>query len=255
MRLQGKIAAVTGGGLGIGRATALAFAAEGATVALGDLQVDAAERVAEEIRAQGGRALALLLDVGESAQARAFVERIVAEYGRLDILFANAGISGSRDSFLDFTEDAWHEVLRVDLHGVFYCGQAAARQMVEQGGGCIVNMASINGFRGYENQVGYNVAKAGVVQLTQCMAVELARHNIRVVAVAPAQIGTRLTQVHSEEIRRQRTERIPLGRYGEPDEIARAVVFLASDDASFITGHTLPVDGGHLAGGIWTPRS
>src|SRR6266403_219783 len=216
MRLPGRVAAITGGALGIGRATARLFAAEGVAVALGD-----------------------------AGQVQAFVDRVVAELGRLDIMFANAGIAHSAP-FLEHPEAQWHRVLRVNLTGVFLCCQAAARQMVKQGGGRIITTASINGFRGVENLVGYNAAKAGVVELTKTMAVELARHHIAVNAIAPAQIDTRLTRSLPEEARQRRVERIPMGRFGEADEVARAALFLASDDAGYITGHTLAVDGGYL---------
>lgn len=251
MRLQGRVAAITGGALGIGRATALLFAEEGATVALGDVQLEAVEQVAQEIHRRGGKAIAIGLDVGDPAQVQVFVDRVVAELGRLDIMFANAGIAHSAP-FLEHPEAQWHRVLRVNLTGVFLCCQAAARQMVKQGGGRIITTASINAFRGVENLVGYNAAKAGVIELTRTMAVELAQHHIAVNAIAPAQIDTRLTRSLPEDARRRRVERIPMGRFGEPDEVARAALFLASDDASFVTGHTLAVDGGYLAGGLWS---
>src|SRR5262252_9618709 len=254
MRLKGRVAAITGGALGIGRATARLFASEGATVVLGDVQVKEAEAVAKEITDAGGRALAVGVDVGEAAQVQAFVDRIVAEHGRLDVMFANAGIAHSAP-FLEHPEAQWHRVLRVNLTGVFLCCQAAARQMVKQGGGRIIATASINGFRGVENLVGYNTAKAGVIELTKTMAVELAQHGITVNAIAPAQIDTRLTRGLPEEARRRRVDRIPLGRFGEPDDVARAALFLASDDASYVTGHTLAVDGGYLAGGLWSCSS
>ena len=259
MRLQGRVAAITGGALGIGRATALAFAAEGAVVALGDVEVTAADAVAREIAGNGGKAIVVAVDVGDAAQVGAFVERVVEQFGRLDVMFANAGIAHSAP-FLEHPEAEWHRVLRVNLTGVFLCCQAAARQMVRQGGGRIITTASINGFRGVENLVGYNVAKAGVIEMTRTMAVELASHAITVNAIAPAQIDTRLTRSLPEDARRRRIQRIPMGRFGEPEEVARAAVFLASDDASFITGHTLAVDGGYLAGGLWSaspprPRS
>ena len=252
MRLRGRVAAITGGALGIGRATARLFAAEGALVVLGDVQVDAAEGVAEEIVQRGGRALAVGVDVGDAAQVQAFVERTVDEFGRLDVMFANAGIAHSAP-FLEHAEAQWHRVLRVNLTGVFLCCQLAARQMVTQGGrGRIITTASINGFRGVENLVGYNVAKAGVIEMTKTMAVELAQHGITVNAIAPAQIDTRLTRGFSDDAKARRAERIPMGRFGDVDEVAKAALFLASDDASFVTGHTLAVDGGYLAGGLWS---
>ena len=253
MRLQGKVAAITGGALGIGRATAVLFAAEGATVALGDVEAGAAEAVVKEILQRGGRAIAVGVDVGDVGQVQAYVDRVVAEYGRLDVMFANAGIAHSAP-FLEHPEAQWHRVLRVNLTGVFLCCQVAARQMVKQGGGRIITTASINGFRGVENLVGYNVAKAGVIEMTKTMAVELAQHHITVNAIAPAQIDTRLTRSLPEDARRRRTERIPMGRFGEPEDVARAALFLASDDASYVTGHTLAVDGGYLAGGLWSRK-
>ena len=231
-----------------------AFGAEGAVVALGDVEIGAAEAVAREISERGGKAIAIGVDVGDAGQVQAFVERVVAEFGRLDVMFANAGIAHSAP-FLEHPEAAWHRVLRVNLTGVFLCCQAAARQMVKQGGGRIIATASINGFRGVENLVGYNVTKAGVVELTRTMAVELAPYHITVNAIAPAQIDTRLTRGLREDARRRRIERIPMGRFGEPEEVARAALFLASDDASYITGHTLAVDGGYLAGGLWSRPS
>jgi 3-oxoacyl-[acyl-carrier protein] reductase len=254
MRLQGRVAAITGGALGIGRATALLFAAEGATVAIGDVQVEAAEAVAKEIGERGGKASAVGVDVGDAAQVDAFIARAVSEFGRLDVLFANAGIAHSAP-FLEHPEAQWHRVLLVNLTGVFLCSQVAARQMVKQGGGRIIAVASINGFRGVENLVGYNVAKAGVIELVKTMAVELAPHRIAVNAIAPAQIDTRLTRGLPEEARRRRVDRIPMARFGEPEEVARAALFLASDEASFVTGHTLAVDGGYLAGGLWSGTS
>jgi NAD(P)-dependent dehydrogenase (short-subunit alcohol dehydrogenase family) len=251
-RLTGRVAAITGAALGIGRATALLFAAEGAAVALGDVKVDAAEALAKEIVQRGGRAIAVGVDVGDTGQVQAFVDRTVAELGQLDVMFANAGIAHVAP-FLEHPEAQWHRVLRVNLTGVFLCCQIAARRMVQQGGGGrIITTASINGFRGVENLVGYNVAKAGVIELTKTMAVELAQHQITVNAIAPAQIDTRLTQGYSDDAKARRVARIPMGRFGEAEEVARVALFLASDDASYVTGHTLAVDGGYLAGGLWS---
>ena len=251
MRLKDRVAVITGGALGIGRATALLFAEEGAVVALADVQAETAQEVAREIADRGGRAIAVGADVGDGAQVQALVDRVVKELGRIDVMFANAGIAHSAP-FLDHPEAQWHRVLRVNLTGVFLCCQAAARQMVRQGGGRIIATASINGFRGVENLVGYNVAKAGVIELTKTMAVELAQHRIAVNAIAPAQIDTRLVRTLPEDARRRRLARIPMARFGESEEVAKAALFLASDDASFITGHTLAVDGGYLAGGLWS---
>ena len=245
-RLEGRVTAITGGALGIGRATAFAFAAEGALVALGDVELDGAETVAKEIKAQGGKAIAVRVDVGDAGQVQAFVDEVVAAFGRLDVMFANAGIAHSAP-FLEHPEAQWHRVLRVNLTGVFLCCQIAARQMVVQGGGRIITTASINGFRGVENLVGYNTAKAGVIELTKTMAVELAQHGITVNAIAPAQIDTRLTRSLSDDARARRLARIPMGRFGEADEVAKAALFLASDDAGYVTGSTLFVDGGMSA--------
>src|SRR5436853_5510238 len=253
MRLQGRVTAITGGALGIGRATGLAFAAEGALLALGDVELEPAQAVAREIGERAVKAIALRVDVGDAWQVQTFVERVVAEFGRLDVMFANAGIAHSAP-FLEHPEAEWHRVLRVNLTGVFLCCQTAARQMVRQGGGRIIATASINGFRGVENLVGYNVAKAGVIELTRTMAVELAQHHITVNAIAPAQIDTRLKRSLPDDARPRRTERIPMGRFGEPEDVARAALFLASDDASYVTGHTLAVDGGYLAGGLWSRK-
>jgi 3-oxoacyl-[acyl-carrier protein] reductase len=251
MRLENKVAAITGGSRGIGRAIAQLFAAEGAAVALGDVEAAGAEQAAREITERGGKAMAVALDVGDAGQATAFVERVVARWGRLDVIVANAGIAHSAP-FLEHPEAQWHRVLRVNLTGVFLTCQAAARQMVKQGGGRIVTIASINAFRGVENLVGYNAAKAGVAELTRTMAVELAQHGITANAIAPAQIDTRMTRTLPEEARQRRVERIPLGRFGEPEDVAKAALFLASDEAAYITGHTLAVDGGYLAGGLWS---
>src|SRR5260370_1169798 len=230
MRLQGRVAAITGGALGIGRATALLFAEEGATGALGDVQLEAAEKVAQEISHRGGKAIAIGLDVGDAAQVQAFVAGVVGEFGRLDIMFANAG-SADSGPFREHPEAQWHRVLRVNLTGVFLCCQAAARQMVRQGGGRIITTASINGFRGVENLVGYNAAKAGVIELTRTMAVELAQHRIAGNSIAPAQIDTRLTRTLPAEARRRRVslgvkrrrdgveERVPAAQYRDRNKL------------------------------------
>lgn len=248
MRFQDKSVVITGGANGMGRATALRFAREGAQVVVGDIESENAERVAQEIRDNGGRALALAVDVSAGASVYGMIERTVNEFGRVDILCSIAGVVHN-DAFLELPEDHWERTLAVNLKGVYLCGQAAARQMVKQGGGGkIVNMASTNGIVAEPELAHYNASKFGVVGLTMTMAIELAPHRINVNAVCPGFINTRMTAQYIaipgfyEEYKRK----IPLARYGEPDEVAGAFAFLASDDASFITGTTLVVDGGQL---------
>lgn len=251
MRLDNQVAIITGGASGIGLATALTFAAEGARIVVADVQAGQSETAADQVRALGRPALAIGVDVTDPEAVQAMVDRTVQEFGRVDILVACAGIARSAP-FLDHPPDHWRKVIDVNLSGVFYCCQAAARQMASQRRGKIINIASINGFRGVENLVGYNAAKAGVVSLTKTLAVELARYNINVNAIAPAQIETPMTAGLSEHDRQLRLERLPLDRYGKPEEIAKAALYLASSDSDFVTGHTLAVDGGYLAGGTWT---
>ncbi len=248
MRLHDKVAIITGGGNGMGRATALRFAREGALVAVGDIERENAEKVAQEIRAAGGRAFACALDVRARESVEQMVARTVQEFGRVDILCSIAGVV-MNDAFLDLPEEHWDRVLAVNLKGVYLCGQVVARQMVKQGsGGKIVNMASTNGLVGEAELAHYNASKFGVVGLTMTMAIELAPHNINVNAVCPGMINTRMTAPYMSVpgFYDEYMRKIPLKRVGEPDEVAGCFVFLASDDASFVTGTTLVVDGGQL---------
>lgn len=248
MRLQDKIAIITGGANGMGRATALRFAREGAAVVVADVEHDNAAKVAAEIRAAGGRALPLAVDVRASQSVEQMVAQTVAEFGRVDILCSIAGIVRN-DPFLDLPEENWDAVLAVNLKGVYLCGQHAARQMVKQGsGGKIVNMASTNGLVGEADLAHYNASKFGVVGLTMTMAIELAPHNINVNAVCPGMINTRMTAPYMSipGFYEDYMRKIPMKRYGQPEEVASIFVFLASEDASFVTGTTLVVDGGQL---------
>lgn len=249
MRFFQKVVVVTGGGNGIGRATALRFSQESAHVVVADSDGERAAHVASEIRGKGGSALDVQVDVTVRDSVAEMFARAVAAYGRVDVLCAIAGIAGNIP-FVEMTDAEWDRMLGVNLRGVFVCGQLAARQMIEQGGGGqIVNMASTNGLVGEEELAHYNASKFGVVGLTKTMAIELAAHNIRVNAVCPGLIRTRLTAalVGDPIASAEYLKKIPLGRFAEPDEVAGAFLFLASDDASFITGTTLVVDGGQLA--------
>jgi NAD(P)-dependent dehydrogenase (short-subunit alcohol dehydrogenase family) len=245
MRLEGKVALVTGAAQGIGLACAKAFAAEGARVVLADVNEERGREAATGLGAAFVRC-----DVSRKAEVSAAVEKAVKEYGRLDVLVANAGIVHAAD-FLDLEEADFDRVLSVNLKGIFLAGQAAARQMVKQGGGgAIVNMSSVNAVMAIPNQVPYVVSKGGINQLTKVMALSLAKHRIRVNGIGPGTILTELARtavLGNAEAERRILSRTPLGRMGEPEEIASVAVFLASDDASYLTGQTIYPDGGRLA--------
>ena len=250
---SGTAALVTGGASGIGRATAHALAREGAAVLIADLQQAAAEAVVAEITAGGGRAAAVTADGARDAAA--MVEATIAAFGAINILVNNAGVFYPID-FLDADFNTWMRAVDVMYHGAFHCSQAAARAMVRQGGGGrIVNISSVNAFLGAVQSSHYNTAKGAIDQLTRCLAVELAPHGILVNGVAPGFVETPMAVVngineHETELFKQfyvGQRRIPLARPAEPGEIAEAVVFLASQRCSYITGHTIVVDGGLTA--------
>jgi glucose 1-dehydrogenase len=248
VRFADQVAIVTGGGNGIGRACAEAFAGEGATVAVADIDREAGATVLRAIEAAGGRAIFVETDVGNAAQARRLVDQTLAAFGRLDVLINNAGIIKTAD-FLEISEADFDAVLRVNLKGVFLVGQAAARAMVAKGKGAIVNMSSANAVLAIANQVPYVTSKGAVNQLTKVMALALADKGVRVNAIGPGSILTELLKVvmSDEGARRRILSRTPMGRCGEPAEIAKVAMFLASDDASYITGQTIYPDGGRLA--------
>lgn len=250
MRLAGRRAIVTGGAQGIGLACARALAAEGAAVVIADVNEAAGRDAARSIGNDKARCAFTTCDVSRKRSVDDAVAFAVAEMGGLDILVANAGIVHAAD-FLELEEADFDRVLGVNLKGIFLAGQAAARQMVKQGkGGAIVNMSSVNAVLAIPNQVPYVVSKGGINQLTRVMALSLAQHGIRVNAVGPGTILTELARtavLGNREAERKILARTPLGRMGEPDEVARVVAFLASDDASYITGQTIYPDGGRLA--------
>lgn len=248
MRFQGKTAIVTGGAQGIGLACARAFAAEGAAVMIADIAVEAGEAAAQAICAAGGKARFRATDVGDAREAGALVDATLEWACRLDVLVNNAGTIRTGD-FLELSEADFDAVLRVNLKGPFLVGQAAARVMAARGGGAIVNMSSVNAVLTIPNQVPYATSKGGLNQLTKVMALALVDKNIRVNAVGPGSIATDILKVVmiDEEARRRILSRTPMGRTGEPDEVAKLVLFLASDDASYITGQCVYIDGGRMA--------
>jgi glucose 1-dehydrogenase len=248
MRFADQVVIVTGGAQGIGRACVEAFAAEGAAVVIADIDADGGQKAAEAIRAGGGRAQFIQTDVGDAGQARRLVDQSLATFGRLDVLINNAGIIKTAE-FLEISEADFDAVLRVNLKGVFLVGQAAARVMVRQGRGAIVNMSSANAVVAIPNQVPYVTSKGAVNQLTKVMALALADKGVRVNAIGPGSILTDLLKVvMNDDAARQRIlSRTPMGRCGEPAEVAKVALFLASDDASYLTGQCIYPDGGRLA--------
>jgi NAD(P)-dependent dehydrogenase (short-subunit alcohol dehydrogenase family) len=250
LRFDGRVVLITAAGAGIGRAAARAFARAGAVVCVTDVDAARAQDVARQITDGGGHAHAAVLDVSDEEQASEVISGSAERFGRLDVLVNNAGI-GARMPTVDLPAERWARVLDVGLNGAFYCAKAAARPMIARGRGAIVNVASIMGLSGgglYPNPA-YHAVKGAVVNLTRAWALEWAPSGIRVNAVAPAFVKTALVEplMADPAMSRAILEATPLGRLVEPEEVAAAILFLASDAASMITGHTLPVDGGWLA--------
>jgi NAD(P)-dependent dehydrogenase (short-subunit alcohol dehydrogenase family) len=241
-RLDGKVAIVTGGARGLGLGIAQRFAAEGAQVVIADI---AATTAAEAARSIGG--FHLDCDVTDRVSVQALVDTVVARYGRLDVMVANAGIAGGAP-FLELTDERWDEVIAVNLRGVFLCNQIAGRQLTQQGGGAIINTASILSARANPTTAAYSASKAGVVSLTHSAAAALGPYGVRVNAIGPGYIETQMTEgIRADATMAQSVrDATALGRFGTPNDIGDAAVFLASDEAAYITGHVLYVDGGWL---------
>jgi NAD(P)-dependent dehydrogenase (short-subunit alcohol dehydrogenase family) len=247
--LHGKIALVTGAGSGIGRASARAFAAAGTTVVVSDISPDGGEETLRQIREAGGEATFIRTDVSHADEVALLIDRTVGQYSRLDYAHNNAGIYGGLGSFIEYPEDMWDRVIDVNLKGVWLCMKQEIIQMLEQGGGAIVNTSSIRGLAG-GGGVAYSASKHGVIGLTKTAAVQYAAAGIRVNAVCPGFTETPMIErVLAERPggRAQMTASQPLGRLGTPEEIAQAVIWLCSDAASFVTGEALAVDGGFIA--------
>jgi NAD(P)-dependent dehydrogenase (short-subunit alcohol dehydrogenase family) len=247
--LAGKVALVTGGSTGIGKASSIVFAREGAKVVVSDVNIDGGEETARVIRQSGGEAVFVKADVSVAAEVEAMVNNAVATYGRLDCAFNNAGIAGAIGaSTHEYPEESWDRVLGVNLKGVWLCMRYEIPQMLTQGGGVIVNTASIWGLVGAQSASAYVASKHGVVGLTRAAALEYAPQGIRINAVNPGTIRTPILDpfiAAIPEFESMMTARHPIGRLGMPEEIAEAVVWLCSNAASFIIGQSLPVDGGY----------
>jgi NAD(P)-dependent dehydrogenase (short-subunit alcohol dehydrogenase family) len=248
-RFAGKVVVITGGGGGMGVELCAAFAEEGGRVILTDAVEQAVRSGAAELERRGHKVGSLVFDVADEKGVSGAFDRIAGEEGAIDVLVCAAGIR-SLGGVLDQPLDEWEACLRINLTGVFVCSRNAARHMVKKRSGSIVNIASVNGVRAVTGMAAYNASKAGVISLTQTLASELAPHGVRVNAILPAQVETPMIADHAAGERKRREERIPMGRYGKPREIAAAACFLASDDASFVTGHPFAVDGGYLAFGF-----
>lgn len=241
--LDGKTALVTGAARGIGRAIAEVLAAEGADLALCDLQAEWLTDTAAAVKALGRRAEVFAVDVSDSGQVQAAVDGAVKAFSKLDVLVNNAGIT--KDGLMvRMSDEDWDAVLNVNLKGTFLFTKAAARPMMKQRSGAIINIASIIGLIGNAGQCNYAASKAGVIAFTKSSAKELAGRNIRVNAVAPGFIESKMTEVLPEDVKRQMLDAIPLKRFGGAEDVARAVLFLAGDQSSYITGQTLSVNGG-----------
>lgn len=248
MRLANKVALVTGGSHGIGQAVAIRFAREGAKVALCGRGKAALDETVGLIREAGGEAVAFETDVSDKSQVDRMFDRLIEQWGRVDIAVNNAGICEVA-GFLDITEDQWDRHMNINLKGAFLVSQRAAREMVRQGeGGSIIQMSSVNGIAAEADQVHYNTTKGGMINLSMSMALELATHNIRVNALCPGFIETRLTKplIDNPPAIADYLRTVPMKRVGQPEEIAAAALFLASDEASYVTGTTMVVDGGQV---------
>jgi 3-oxoacyl-[acyl-carrier protein] reductase len=245
MELDGKVALVTGGAQGIGRVISEELSGQGAHVILGDVNLEGAEKTAAELKQTGVKASAVRIDVSSSSDVQSAFDSIIKEYKPVDIVVNNAGIT--RDGLLVRMKEAdWDSVMNINLKGSFLCSQQAAKQMMKQKSGAIVNIASIVGLMGNFGQANYSASKAGLIGFTKTLAREVAMRGIRANAIAPGFIDTEMTRILEDSVRERLIEQIPLARLGEPKDVARCVSFLVSEKASYITGQVISVNGGML---------
>jgi NAD(P)-dependent dehydrogenase (short-subunit alcohol dehydrogenase family) len=248
-RLDGRCALITGGSKGLGRAIADALAGAGAEVCLVSRHGSEGQAAADEIRAAtGNRAIALEADVTDSAQVNRMMERAIAELGHLDILVNNAG-TNIRNNVVDYSDEDWHKVLHTNLSSAFYCSRAVGPHLLERGWGRVVNLASIMALTSMPGRCAYTATKAGLIGLTKCLSLEWASHGVTVNAICPGPFATEMNipLLQNPEVHQLFTSRIPLGRWGKVEEVGAAALYLCSEPAAFVTGHTLYVDGGWTA--------
>lgn len=243
MRLKDKITLVTGGASGIGRQIALLFAKEGSDIAIGDVNIEAAIKTCGDIEALGRRVLPLEMDVADYVKVEEALNKILDKFKRLDILVNNAGITKD-NLILRMSESEWDAVININLKGTFNCTKAVSKVMIKQRSGRIINIASIIGIIGNPGQANYSASKAGIIALTKTTAKELASRNINVNAIAPGFIQTQMTAKLPQDLKSKMLSMIPLERFGSPQDVANACLFLASEESSYITGQTIIVDGG-----------
>jgi NAD(P)-dependent dehydrogenase (short-subunit alcohol dehydrogenase family) len=253
MRLQGKVSIITGSGSGLGKGIALTFAREGSHVVVAEIQEDSGREVAQQIEAEGREALFIQTDITRSPEVEKMVERVVEAYGRIDVLVNNAGINPSRTPVHETSEEAWDQTLAVNLKGAYLCSKYVLPQMIKQGGGSIIHVASVVGGMGCSDRAAYSASKGGMIALARNMAVDYARYGIRVNSLSPGFVETDLTRIYFNKMREsdpKKLERIvghhPMGRLGRPEDEACAALFLASDESVWVTGIDMAVDGGFL---------
>lgn len=240
-RLNGKVALITGAASGIGRAAALLFAAEGARVAVADMAAAGGQETVDLIKKAGGEARFLRVDVTSASEVETMARGAVEAFGRVDILYNNAGLEGAIGEVVDLAEQDWDKVINVNLRSVFLCSKFTIPHMIRQGGGSVISTSSVMALSGKAKMAAYCVSKAGVVTITKCMATEYATKNVRVNCICPGLIDTPLS---ARSINSIQLEYIPVGKPGRPEDIARAALYLASDDSAYVTGTALVVDGG-----------